>query len=231
MGMSKQRIDYLEVQAKKPAKQWIFIFHGYGADAYDLRSLSDALQPNHASETQWIFPNGPLSVPIGPGWSGRAWWPIDMARFEKLATNPDGPYDWTELEPENLPLLRTQLLSDIQRIAGGFENVILGGFSQGAMLACDLFLHAPTQPKGLFLLSGSLINKGKWAELATKHKGFRYFQSHGRKDPVLPHRSAAQLETVLTQGGMKGSLYSFDGTHEIPLNVIQKANEYLKNLP
>ena len=45
----------------------IVLFHGFGADAYDLQTLSDAIT------TPWpanfLFPQGPIEVPIGPGWS------------------------------------------------------------------------------------------------------------------------------------------------------------------
>ena len=52
----------------------VILFHGYGADAYDLQTLSDVLRPK--KPTDFLFPQGVLEVPIGPGWTGRAWWNI-----------------------------------------------------------------------------------------------------------------------------------------------------------
>lgn len=227
----KGRIDFLESSpSDAPASVTGFLFHGFGADAYDLRSLSEVLRP--PAPTRWIFPQGIREVPIGPGWMGRAWWPIDLARFERAtATAGDkGPFEWTDKEPENLPALREQLLTWISGFEKDWSRVILGGFSQGAMLACDLFLHAPQTPAGLLLFSGSLINKPNWQKVASRRQEAKYFQSHGRQDPVLPFRSAAQLETFLNQSGLKGSLFAFDGGHEIPWFVIEKANTYLGSL-
>ena len=49
----------------------VIFFHGFGADAYDLKSLSEVLSTKNPS--RWVFPQGILEVPIGPGWTGRAW--------------------------------------------------------------------------------------------------------------------------------------------------------------
>lgn len=229
---SKRTIQFLEILPEKETKQWIFLFHGYGADAYDLRSLAEVLGPQDQS-THWIFPQGVKTVPIGPGWTGRAWWDIDLNRFEKAVqdgSHSSGKYEWLDVEPEGLPALREQILQWIGQLAGDWSKVILGGFSQGSMLATDLFLHAPQMPKGLILFSSTLINKAEWQKVIAARKGARFFQSHGRSDPVLPFKAAAQLETFLNQGGMKGSLMPFEGTHEIPMNVIEKANAYLASL-
>lgn len=205
----------------------VFLFHGYGADCEDLRSLAEVLRTG--ARTHFIFPNGPLSVPIGPGWSGSAWWPIDFSRFER----PDD-LSWTEAQPAELPKLREELLAWIPRVEPDWNKVVLGGFSQGSMLALDLYLNAPALPRGLLLLSSALINRAEWTAKAKARAADgaapRFFQSHGSRDQVLPFKAAAQLETVLTQAGWKGSLYNFPGAHEIPMNVIEKANQYLKAL-
>lgn len=205
-----------------------FMFHGYGADCEDLRSLAEVIQTG--VRTHFVFPNGPLSVPIGPGWSGSAWWPIDLSRFER----PDD-LSWTDARPAELPRLREELLTWISKVEPDWNKVVLGGFSQGSMLALDLYLHAAQTPRGLALLSSALINREEWTTKArerTHGAGTkpRFFQSHGTRDQVLPHKVAAQLETMLTQAGWGGSLYSFPGAHEIPMTVIEKLNQYLKSL-
>lgn len=220
------RFDFVETPSdKNPADQWIFLFHGYGADAYDLRSLSEVMARGTA--THWIFPQGIHAVPIGPGWMGRAWWPIAQRDLDGNIVDLEA---WQNREPEGLVKLREGLLEWISSFEKDWSKIVLGGFSQGAMLATDLFLHAPSTPRGLLALSGAVVNKPNWKAKTAARAGARFFQSHGRQDPVLPYRGASQLESLLTGGGLKGSLYSFDGSHEIPMNVIEKANEYLKSL-
>ncbi|PWU22770.1 MAG: hypothetical protein C5B49_00130 [Bdellovibrio sp.] len=238
MSKSNQSIEFLEIPARAaaegpkaptwPAQQAVFLFHGFGADAYDLKSLAEVLTPPQPESTHWIFPQGVMAVPIGPGWFGRAWWPIDMSRLER-AVQKGGMWDLDHRPPE-LPALRARLLAWVSSFGYSWDQIILGGFSQGAMLSCDLFLHAPETPKGLVLFSGALINRAEWATVASHRKSSRFFQSHGRQDPVLPFRAGAQLETFLIQQGLKGSLFAFEGTHEIPRMVIDKANAYLQQL-
>lgn len=204
---------------------WVILFHGFGADAYDLSTLQEVLRP--AKPSSWLFPQGILEVPIGPGWTGRAWWNIDMQTLQKR--HQSGDHDMSGENPA-IDKARDMAFEMIAQLKTPWNKIVLGGFSQGAMLATDLFLRAPETPQGLVLFSPALINKEKWKPYVSQRQGARYFISHGQQDPVLPHRSAQQLESFLNAGGMKGGLFSFSGGHEIPPQAILKANEYLKGL-
>ena len=217
----------LEVLPNTQAQQTMILFHGYGADAYDLRSLSEVIVPN--KPTQFLFPQGILEVPIGPGWTGRAWWNIDMAALQQAAMSGT-PRDLSKEKHPTMPDLRKKIFSEIAKLNVPWNQVILGGFSQGAMLATDLFLNAPEAPKALVILSGALVNKDDWKTLAPKRAGSKYFMSHGKSDQVLGIRGASQLESLLNESGMKGSLMSFNGAHEIPMEVITRLNEFLKTI-
>ncbi|MGE0632849.1 MAG: alpha/beta hydrolase [Pseudobdellovibrionaceae bacterium] len=206
-------------------KTWIVMFHGYGADNRDLASLAELI-PTDGS-TNWIFPNGIIEVPIGPGWSGRAWWPIDIAALQKAqATGGDLP----ERDPVSVGALRKTVFDAITQLNVPWNKIVLGGFSQGAMLATDIFLNAPEAPKGLIIFSGAVICKEQWKPLIPNRKGLKYFISHGGQDPIIPVRAGNQLESLLNSGGMKGGLMTFNGGHEIPPQVIAKAGEYLRSL-
>jgi phospholipase/carboxylesterase len=217
----------LEVMPNTQPQQTMILFHGYGADAYDLRSLSEVITPR--IPTQFLFPQGVLEVPIGPGWTGRAWWNIDMAALQAAAATGT-PRDLSKEKHPTLPDLRKRVFAEIAKLNVPWNQIILGGFSQGAMLATDLFLNAPEAPKALVILSGALVNKEEWKALAPKRAGLKYFMSHGKGDQVLGIRGASQLESLLNESGMKGSLMSFNGTHEIPMEVIQRLNEFLKTV-
>jgi phospholipase/carboxylesterase len=205
----------------------IILFHGYGADAYDLQTLSDVLTP--AKPADFLFPQGPLEVPIGPGWTGRAWWALNVQALQEAAAS-GSPRDLSKESPEGLKKIRPQVLQMIEKTGTPWDKIVLGGFSQGAMLATDLFLHAPQTPKGLMILSGALICQDEWRALAPQRKGSQFFQSHGKSDTVLGYKGAQQLETLLTQAGLKGRLHGFAGGHEIPMETLRQASEYLKNL-
>lgn len=203
------------------------LFHGFGADAYDLQPLSDVITA--PAPLHFLFPQGPLEVPISPGWTGRAWWQIDVAALQ-MAAQSGQPRDLSKESPAALKDLRQKVLSSIEQLKVPWNRIILGGFSQGAMLATHLFLHASETPRALVSLSGALLDKEDLKTVVARRSGAPFFASHGKSDPVLSLRGSSQLETFLIQNGMKGQLYSFAGTHEIPPDVVLKLNEFLQQV-
>lgn len=220
------KINCLEINNSDDAP-WVVLFHGYGADAPDLFSLGEMISTNKT--LNWLFPQGPLEVPIGPGWTGRAWWNIDMQSIMD-AQAKGTTRDMADVIPDKFPQLRAQIDEMIKQLRTPKNQIILGGFSQGAMLATDLFLRSEENFAGLCLLSGTLINQTEWKSFAEKKSGQTFFQSHGTSDTVLGFKQAQKLETLLTQAGMKGSLQPFSGGHEIPMEVLRKMTAYLNGL-
>ncbi len=198
----------------------VILFHGFGADAHDLLPLGEMIDPN----LHWLFPDGPLEIPIGFAATGRAWWTIDFNRMEK------SDYDFTLERPQGLNSAFSAVEKFILSLKTPVKNMVFGGFSQGGMMALHAYLNTSEQAKGLMLLSSALINKAEQKEKILKRNTGRFFLAHGIHDQVLPYRCGQQLETFLTQAGLKGKLHTFQGSHEIPLIVIQQMKDYLSQL-
>lgn len=220
------KIKCLEINKNDDAP-WIIFFHGFGADCNDLFQLGEII--NTKKTYNWLFPNGPLEVPIGPAWTGRAWWNVNILELQK-AMETGSSRDLSNEIPQGMEKARDMAFEMIRQMKVPWDKIILGGFSQGAMLATDLFLRAPEAPKGLVIMSGTLVSQDIWKDLAPARSGKRFFQSHGDSDQVLGFKQAQKLETLLTQNGMKGSLMGFRGGHEIPPQVLNKISEYINNL-
>lgn len=211
---------------------WILVFHGYGADANDLFPLHDVLSIDRP--LNWIFPQGPIEIPVGPGWTGRAWWNIDLERIQNDAMAGRDRDLSTESNPE-LPGTRKKVLSMIEALKVPWDQIILAGFSQGGMLATDIFLDAPQTPKGLIVWSSALVNKDDWKKRiqSDEYKArapFQFFQSHGTNDSVLTLKNGQRLESFLQSAGGKGKLHSFPGVHEINPGTILGTREYLQRI-
>jgi phospholipase/carboxylesterase len=219
-------LDVLEV-AGAPDGPTVVLFHGYGADMNDLASLAGVLQAPRG--TNWIFPNGHLSISLGEHFEGRAWFPISVSELDRsMATGQ--AIDFSQLVPPGLKRAREMVLELIEKLGVSSDQLVLGGFSQGAMLALDVSLRMATPPAGLALLSGTLVNVEEWRTLASRHTGLRYFQSHGRRDTVLSFAMAQRLETVLHEAGWQGRLQAFEGGHEIPPEVMIQLGAYLRGV-
>ena len=97
------------------------------------------------------------------------------------------------------------------------EKLVIGGFSQGAMLTTDVALRAGSPFAGLVILSGSFLCADAWKPLmAERGAKLRVVQSHGRRDPILPFAAAELLNEALVSSGAQAELVAHDGGHEIP---------------
>ena len=205
----------------------VLLLHGFGAPGDDLVSLADVLEV--PAGTRFVFPEGPLSLSFGPS-AARAWWLIDMARV--AADRAAGrPRDLSNEIPKGLaPVRETMLafLKEVERTVGADpRKMVLGGFSQGAMLSCDALLHTDRPYAGLIQLSGTLLASQEWVPLLQKRKGLPVFQSHGMQDEILPHAGAEALRDTLTRAGLSVEWHSFRGGHEIPRAVLQRLGAFI----
>ena len=205
----------------------VLLLHGFGAPGDDLVSLADVL--NVPAGTRFVFPEGPLSLSFGPS-AARAWWLIDMARV--AADRAAGrPRDLSNEIPKGLAPARETMLAFLKEVERAFgadpRKMVLGGFSQGAMLSCDALLHTDRPYAGLIQLSGTLLASQEWVPLLQKRKGLPVFQSHGAQDELLPYVGAERLRDTLIHAGLPVEWHNFRGGHEIPRSVLQRLGPFI----
>ncbi len=201
------------------------ILHGYGAHAFDLFGLADELDPQ--GQISWYFLNAPLEVSFDMGFSGRAWYPLepdDMQRFYAGKTLEE------EVENPRFRQSHNQVLDFISRLRRPNSQILLGGFSQGAIVSTAVQLELKDPLAGLLLFSGSLLYRKLWAQKLLSAGRPAFFQSHGRSDTMLPFAYAEKLYNLLTQAGWQGSWHPFNGAHEIPRPVMYAARGFLESV-
>ena len=205
----------------------VLLLHGFGAPGDDLAPLADVL--NVPAGTRFVFPEGPLSLSFGPG-NARAWWLIDMARLAQDRA-AGRVRDLSQDIPKGLVPVRETMLSFLKEIEQRFDadpkKTVLGGFSQGAMLSCDLMLHTDRPYAGLVQLSGTLLAQPIWGPLLPKRKGLPVFQSHGVQDEILPYAGAERLRDTLAHAGLSVEWHNFRRGHEIPRVVLQRLGPFI----
>ncbi|BFU94681.1 MAG: putative Carboxylesterase [Nitrospira sp.] len=205
----------------------VILLHGFGAPGTDLVPLAGVLPVPKGA--RFLFPEGPLSLSFGYG-DSRAWWLIDMARLE--ADRAAGRLrDLSTEVPRGLPQARQmmeQLLTELPRVLPiDYQKTVIGGFSQGAMLTCDLVMRTAYPFAGLVQLSGTLLARHEWRPAVAKRAGLPVFQSHGTQDPILPYEMAERLRDELIQAGLAVAWQSFRGGHEIPEPVLRQLGSFL----
>jgi phospholipase/carboxylesterase len=152
----------------------LVLFHGRGANEFDLLPLLDALDPDRRLDG--FTPRAPLSLPPG----GAHWYVVPRVGYPDPETFAQG-YAAAAGFVDSLP----------------HEKIVLGGFSQGAVLALSVGLgRGRPRPAAIAAFSGFVPEVDGW-ELDDEQPFPPIAIAHGTYDPIIPvefgHRSRDRL--------------------------------------
>jgi phospholipase/carboxylesterase len=159
----------------------LVLFHGRGADEYDLFPLLDALDPDR--RLLGITPRGPLSLPPG----GAHWY-----RLGGIPT-PDGETFHSTFA----------LVSDfLDGLPLPLDRIVFGGFSQGCVMSWALGLGTGRpRPAAIVGLSGFLPRVDGFELDLAGLQGFPVAIAHGTLDPVIPVEFGREARDVMAEAG------------------------------
>jgi len=169
-------LAYAERPAAAEPEGAFVLVHGRGANEYDLLGLFDALDPNR--RLHGYSPRAPLA--LAPG--GAHWYAVPSVGYPDPPTFAEGYAALAEFV-DSLP----------------HERVVLGGFSQGAVMSIAVGLgEGRPRPAAVVAFSGFVPTVEGW-QLGTGPFP-PIALAHGTYDPVIPvehaHRSLAQLQAA-----------------------------------
>jgi phospholipase/carboxylesterase len=198
------------------------LLHGYGMRPEDLAPFTHSI----GVPLLFLLPQGPIPAAAG----GYGWW-VSSVEAAGLAA-PEHPRDLADYEPQGLDGARTRLQEYLQAAAVQFapKGFVLGGFSQGAMLALDLVLRGGVLAEGLVLLSSSRVALRHWVNQQARLRDLPVFVSHGRADADLTFHAGEALRDFAAGGGARVDWLPFEGGHEIPLIVWRGLRKFLRGL-
>jgi phospholipase/carboxylesterase len=208
----------------------VIFCHGFGAPSTDLVGFAPEIV-RHRPELRslrFIFPAAPLAPPELYG--GRAWWPLDVLALQEALARGEAR-NLEDTVPEGLAAARHKLLALVEesvRMTGlPVSQHVLGGFSQGAMIACDVALRLEEAPAALVQLSPTLLAQSEWRPRAARRAGLDVFMSHGRQDPILPFAQAEKLKALFDEAGLRVRFLPFDGPHTVPAEAVSEIADLL----
>lgn len=209
----------MRIGSEREADSVVVLLHGL---AMTERALSVFASPLGA-RALFYFPRGPIAY--GEGYS---YWAVDEGvRRASLAT---GPRDLESHRPVGLESARAsfdEVIAEARRVAAG-RPLVAGGFSQGAMIACDALFRSGPCFDALLALSGSRV--GGEARGRRTLEGLPALVSHGMHDDDLAFAAGEALRDELVARGADVTWVPFDGGHEIPLVVWRKTRRFLDAL-
>jgi phospholipase/carboxylesterase len=214
MGLQELQIGPVACQvATSPGNPGavVVFMHGYTMDTQHLTPMACAL----GLPAVLYFPRGLHATHGG----GRSWWPVDEQR--RNAALARGPRDLWDEYPAGRDAARAALLAVARHAQARHPGLplLLAGFSQGAMLACDTFLQEDLDVRALVLLSSSCIASDEWRPRLQRLRGLPALVAHGTGDPDLAFAAGERLRDLLLEGGANVTWLPFDGGHEIPFTV------------
>ncbi|MFA9461523.1 alpha/beta hydrolase [Thiohalorhabdus sp. Cl-TMA] len=172
---SETPLEHLDLAPEQgPARAAVIWLHGLGADGHDFAPLFRGIG-NRLPGVRVLLPHAPEQpVTINGGMRMRAWYDV---------VNPD-----LTVEPDLAGIHRSaraveRLVEMLESAGIPAERTVIGGFSQGALVALWTGLGLSRSLAGIAGLSGYLPAEPPLAEV---QKETPIFLGHGRHDGIVP---------------------------------------------
>jgi phospholipase/carboxylesterase len=187
----------------------LVLFHGRGADEHDLFPLLDFLDPER--RLLGVTPRGPFSFPPG----GAHWYKLEEVGF------PDRETFLATYEEAGV-----WLDGFLEEHGVGRDRTVLGGFSQGAVMAYSFGLGAGRpRPAALIALSGFIPTV----------EGFELDLSeippvaigHGTYDPIISVEFSRQARKLLEEAGASVLYREYPLPHAIDPTFLSELEAWL----
>ncbi len=138
----------------------------------------------------------------------------------------DDGFTWYAFEPrQRLGILKSRkkilkLLEELALLGWSSDRIFLYGFSQGALMSCDLAMFAPQAFAGIVAISGYIYFFEQWKK-DLKAAAFRtpWLVTHGFQDDLLPIAETRAQIKKLQSVGLPITWKEFLKEHEIDLNI------------
>ena len=179
----------------------IVMLHGFGANMYDLASLSSVIG---TSGYLYVCPNAPFPVELEPRMVGFAW----------SAPGSNDPQQLEHAERRILGMLQEVL--ENHSVAAG--QIVLLGFSQGGSMTYRCGLGRPDLFAGLVALSCSIRDQDGMREKLPEQRTQPIFIAHGSYDNI--ERAESSRDFLLIEG-YDPSYHEYAMGHEISREVLE----------
>ena len=201
-------LEYLTRPAAAEPEGALVLFHGRGSDERDLFPLLDALDPER--RLLGVTPRGPLSLPPG----GAHWY-----RLGGIPTPDPATF---------LPTFE-QASAFLDALPVPIEHVVLGGFSQGAVMSYALGLGGGRpRPAAIMALSGFMPRvEGFEIDLDGLDR-YPIAIAHGSHDPIISVDFGRDARATLEDAGAAVLYRETPVPHTIDPSVVRDLQAFVQ---
>lgn len=217
--MNSSSLSFLERPARPgPGQQpWLLVLmHGVGSNERDLFGLAPYVPPQ--------FHVISLRAPFAMGQGAYAWF--------QFTVDADGTrHIHVPQEQQARALVQQTVQACAEQLGIPAQRIVLGGFSQGGIMALSQLLTQPQTLRGVLIWHSRLL-----PEIASLHAPAQAFDgksawvSHGTYDNVIPLTSAHAIRDRLAQLPLQLSYQEYPGAHEIRPEELGASMQWLQDL-
>jgi phospholipase/carboxylesterase len=193
-----------ERPAAGEAQGALVLLHGRGADENDLFPLLDVLDPKRRFDG--FCPRGPLSLPPG----GAHWYIVPRVGYPDPATfttSYSEASEWLDSLPH--------------------ERIVLGGFSQGAVMSYALGLGTGRpRPAAIAAFSGFIPQVDGW-ELDVANPFPPIAIGHGTFDPIISVEFGRAARDTLVGAGAEVLYKEYPLPHTLDPDFLAEVRDWL----
>jgi phospholipase/carboxylesterase len=191
----------------------LVLLHGRGTSEHDLFPLLDFLDPE--ARLVGITPRAPLSLPPG----GSHWYIVREVGFpdpDTFSPTFEALAGWVDGLPEAL---------------GAPPRLVLGGFSQGAVMSYALALgKGRPSPVALVALSGFIPVVEDFELDLSSRAGLPAAIGHGSFDPVIPVEFSREARERLGQAGLDVVYRESPMAHSVDPEFLAELAPWLRRI-
>ena len=213
-------LDCIVINPKTKAQKCIIWLHGLGADGHDFAPIVPELRLPESLNVRFVFPHAPIMpVTINAGYEMRAW-------FDIHGISAQAKIDEAGIKKSE-ELLRSYIAT--QEADGiSSDNIILAGFSQGAVVALITGLCFEKPLAGIMALSGFLPLAEKILQHASPiNSRIPIFMAHGTEDTIVPYAFGKASYVALSTAGYSINWHSYPMPHSVCAEEIADIREWI----
>jgi phospholipase/carboxylesterase len=194
--------------------------HGLGADGGDFEGIVPYLGlPSGGPGIRFLFPNAPkIPVSVNGGISMRAWYDVFDQRIEFRADLSGMRHSARAV----LSLVESEVAKGIP-----YSKIIVGGFSQGGLVAAFAG-HLSPQPLGGAMILSSYIPAPFPVGEGEIPKSF--LMAHGTLDQVVPVTLGRKSCEWLVEAGWKGSFHEYEMAHSVCIEELSEIGRWISGV-
>lgn len=218
-----EKLPCVEINPSVAAEKTIIWMHGLGADGNDFAPIVPELNLPDQLKIRFVFPHAPsIPVTVNGGYVMPAWFDITGSDLAKKADEEGISRSVSQIQ---------KLIENENQRGISSDNIILAGFSQGAVIALNTGMTFHQKLGGIIALSGLLPNPDTIiTDAQAINRDTPIFLAHGTQDMMVPIMLGEAAHQLLLNEGYHINWHTYPMAHGVCPDEIRDISQWIQNI-